>query len=146
LPYIPSTSNTDFNGQTIEGGLFVWDGTNTKLDYGLAFQWVINPWDSDFKDIRIWKGSSWEKIGTLEPDTIFHSVKFNLDIPEKTAGFTLDENQYQRNIFSDTSKTGWGTEIAARLQAEIISIYPPLSGFTPSHKAYFKDWYWLWKK
>jgi hypothetical protein len=146
LPYIPSTSNTDLNGQTIEGGLFVWDGAITKLDYGLAFQWTINPWDPAFKDIRIWNGTSWENIGILEPDTIYHSVRFNLDILKKTAGLTLDGNKFQENVFSETPKTGWGSEITARLQAEIISIYPPESGFTPSHKGYFKDWDWLWKK
>jgi hypothetical protein len=144
LPYLPSTINSEFNGQTLEGGLFVWDGANAKKDFGLAFQWIINPWNTDFKDVKIWSGTGWDKIGTLTPDTLYHSVKFNLDIKNQIASFTIDDFQYKKNCFSETTKTGWGSEIAARLQTEIISIYPSITGFTPSHKAYFKDWYWKW--
>ena len=67
----------------------------------------------------------------------YHIIKFNLDIQNKTASLKLDDHEYPNNLFSKTTKTGWGTKIAARLQVEIISIYPPLSGFTASHKAYF---------
>jgi hypothetical protein len=142
LPYLPSTTNSDYNGQTIEGGLFVWDGANTKKDLGLAFQWIINPWDSNYKNIQIWKGAAWETIGQLEPDTLYHSIKFSLDLKNSMAGLTIDGNQCSRNLFSETAKTEWGNEIATRLQVEIISIYPPITGDIASHKAYVKDWYW----
>lgn len=145
LPYFPSKSNSDFNGETIEGGLFIWDGNTEQKDLGLAFQWIINPWDVNFKDIRMWNGSEWIKIGSLQTDTLYHSVQFYLNIRNRIASFTLDGNKYQDNFFSETMKT-WGTGIAARLQAEIISIYPPTSGTIPSHKVLIKDWYWQWVK
>ena len=39
LPYLPQADVTsEENGQTVEGGIFVWDGGQTRLDYGMAFQ------------------------------------------------------------------------------------------------------------
>lgn len=56
LPYIPQPdTNSVLNGQTIEGGIFVWDGVTDKLDKGIAFQWVINPWASG--TINTWNGT-----------------------------------------------------------------------------------------
>lgn len=144
LPYVISTANTDFNGQTVEGGLFVWDGPDTQLDYGLAFQWIINPWDSNYKAIMYWDGIAWQSLGTLEPDTSYHTIKFSLDIPNETAYLTVDGVGFTQNIFSSTTKTGWSSIIEARFQAETISIYPPATGPVPKQKVNFKDWQWEW--
>lgn len=56
LPYLPSTDNFDLNAQTLEGGIFVWDGSRTRLDYGVGFQWVLNPWMDIYGEIRTWTG------------------------------------------------------------------------------------------
>jgi len=144
LPYVISTTNSDFNGQTIEGGLFVWDGPETKLDYGIAFQWVINPWDPNYKSVRYWDGSNWQILGSLEPDTDYHTISFSLDITNETAYITLDDFTYTKNIFSVTPKIGWGNTVDARFQAETISIYPPTTGTIPSQKVNFKNWSWEW--
>ena len=144
MPYTISTANTDFNGQTVEGGLFVWDGPDTELDYGLAFQWVINPWDANYKSFRYWDGSTWQALGTLEPDTQYHTVEFELDIPNEEAYLTLDGFTFLNNVFSATTKTGWSSIIEARFQAETISIFPPATGSVPLQKVNFKDWEWEW--
>ena len=144
LPYTIATSNTDFNGQTVEGGLFVWDGSNTELDHGLAFQWVINPWDPNYKALRYWDGSNWLPLGVLEPDTEYHTVKFELDIPAATAYITIDNTQFSLNVYSTTPKTGWSTITEARFQAETISIFPAPTGNVPTQEVYFKDWNWQW--
>ncbi len=145
LPYLPSTGQINFNGQTIEGGLFVWDGVTAQLDYGLAFQWIINPWDPNYKKLFFWNGSSWTSFNTnLEPDTQFHEIEFTLDIPNANATIKLDGVPFVQNVFSITPKTGWGTTVDARFQAETISIFPPETGPIPMQKVDFKDWEWNW--
>ena len=144
LPYFPSTSSVDYNGQTIEGGLFVWDGKNSKIDYGIAFQWIVNPWLDPI--ISIWNGTGWDKIGSLPLDSLYHVIKFTLDVQNKNAWLTLDGYEYPNNCFSKTKKPEFGPEIAARFQAEMISIYPPQTGFNPSHIADFRDWKWRWTR
>jgi hypothetical protein len=48
---VPSTAGGAYSAQTVDIGLFVWEGATTQLDYGTAFQWVLNPWMSSFGDI-----------------------------------------------------------------------------------------------
>ena len=140
-----SASNLDFNGQTVEGGLFVWDGFATQLDYGLAFQWVINPFDVDYKKIRYWDGSNWQSLGVnLDPDNKYHTIEFHLDISNYEAYLTIDNITYPQNVFSETPKIGFGATVDARFQAETISIFPPELGTIPSQKVNFKDWSWKW--
>jgi len=147
LPYLPRPVVTDlWNAQTLEGGLFVWDGANTRLDYGTAFQWDINPWRSEFGDIRTWTANGgpgqWVKVGHLKPDTRWHGVKMVVNMPLQTAALLVDGIQYPAE-FSKTSKPdSWGPEVAARLQAEIISIDPEPSGQRAAHKARFRNWKW----
>lgn len=146
LPYLPTTSSWPHNAQTIEGGLFIWDGGNTRLDYGLAFQWILNPWVSSFGDIRVWSGENggqWLTSGTLIPDTDWHRIEFVLDVQNQLASIKIDDVPYS-TLFSGTPKEGWGTETAARFQAEIISIWPGSNSVVPSHLAEFKDWQWEW--
>jgi hypothetical protein len=39
LPYFPvMDSAATLDGQTVEGGIFVWDGPHTRFDHGMAFQ------------------------------------------------------------------------------------------------------------
>lgn len=146
IPYVISASNTDFNGQTIEGGLFVWDGAGTQLDYGLAFQWVINPFDFNFKKLYYWDGVGWRYLSVdLEPDTEFHFAEFYLDIPNKQAFLKIDDISFPINIYSETTKQGFGNTVDARFQAEIISIFPPSTGTVPLHETRFEKWKWEWR-
>ncbi|WP_075602100.1 hypothetical protein [Saccharicrinis aurantiacus] len=145
LPYSISTANTDYNGQTVEGGLFVWDGPDTELDYGLAFQWVINPWDPRYKALLYWNGEGWDEMGVnLEPSDEYCEVEFTLNIPNREAYIKIDNEPFNQNVFSETPKVGWGNTVDARLQTEIISIYPSATGTVPTHEVAFKDWEWEW--
>lgn len=143
MPYEVSTQNTDNNGQTVEGGLFVWDGANTQLDYGLAFQWVVNPWVPEFGDIRYWDGAAWQYLTSISVDTNYHDVVFELDFQTNEAYLTLDGVSYLQNIFSSTPKVGWGTTIDGRFQAEVVSIFPSVQASTTAmQEVFFKDWEW----
>lgn len=143
IPYVISTQNTENNGQTVEGGLFVWDGADTQLDYGLAFQWILNPWVSEFGDTRYWDGANWQHLGVLSVDTNYHTLVFDLDFENEEAFITLDGVKYSQNVYSTTPKVGWGTSIDARFQAEVISIFPSAEAPTiPLQQIYFKDWEW----
>ncbi len=147
LPYMPSTSRTDLNAQTLEGGLFIWDGSTTRLDYGMGFQWGLNPWDK-FGEMRCWTdigGGQWQPVGYLEPDLSWHTLKIVFDFRRQMTTLMIDEKHYP-SCFTGTPKPAdWGTEIAAGVQIEIISVYPGEQGNGALHKAYFKDWYWLWE-
>ncbi|RZU50709.1 hypothetical protein EV385_2489 [Krasilnikovia cinnamomea] len=142
MPFVPSTAGGPRNAQTVEGGLFVWDGANTRYDYGTAFQWVLNPWDANFGKIRVWTGSSWSAAGYLKPDTAWHQVSFLVDPSGQRVELSIDGTQIPAP-FSRTTKNGWGTEVAARLQAEAISLWPGSTAtWGPQHEVLVKDWSW----
>ena len=144
IPYQVSTANVDNNGQTVEGGLFIWDGEDTQLDYGLAFQWITNPWVPEYGDIRYWDGANWLYLTNVPVDTAYHKVIFELDIENESASLTIDGVSYANtNAYSETPKVGWGTTVDGRLQAEVISIFPSAqAASTPMQEIYFKDWLW----
>ena len=149
LPYLPSTSNTTENAQTLEGGLFVWDGANTRLDYGAAFQWRLNPWAPDFGKLYAWQANAdagrWQEIGYLKPDTEWHHLEIRLNIKAQQATLSIDDLQDTSAFSRVTKPADWGTEIAGRLQAEIISIDPrPGNQIRAFHQGEFKDWHWNW--
>lgn len=145
LPEIPTPSNWQYNAQTLEGGFFIWDGGNTQLDYGLAFQWILNPWMSSFGDLYTWDGANgqWLYAGHLPVDTEWHDVQMAFDHTSQTTALIIDGVQIP-SLFTGTPKYGWGTETAARLQAEIINVWPGQNQSVPHHKAEFKDWEWQW--
>ncbi len=149
LPYVPTTSGSSYNAQTFEGGLFIWDGKNTRLDYGLAFQWVLNPWMSSFGEIWCWSdenGGQWTYAGHLTPDTNWHNVKFVLDYQNQTTALTIDDVSYLSKFTRTPKPDSWAPETAGRLQAEIISIWPGSQATTaPMHLAEVRRWFWNWQ-
>lgn len=145
LPFVPKADpNSPVNGETIEGGFFVWDGKTTRRDYGVAFQWVINPWDPRFGNINSWKGDAgWEKNGKLALDTEWHEVWMVVDCKLKTASLVIDGMPIPC-YFSTTKKSKcWGNTIDARLQAEVVSINPGPSKLKVPHRAEFRKWSWI---
>ncbi len=149
LPYLPRPVETDeWNAQTLEGGLFIWDGANTRLDYGTAFQWDLNPW-GDFGAVRIWTADGgegqWVTVGSLTPDTNWHHIEMVVDVSSETIELEIDDTEYSANLSKTSKPDSWGTEVAARLQAEIVSIYPEPSGLKAAHKAQFRNWKWRGK-
>ena len=145
LPYQPSTSNPNLNGETIEGHLSIWDGLNANLEYIVAFQWLINPWATNFGTIQAWDNPGvWRAVGQLTPDTAWHEVQMILDTGKAGTGLIIDGVQYP-SYFTTLTHPDWGDEIAARFAAEIISLYPGEQGNGALHKAYFKEWSWVWE-
>jgi len=148
LPYLPiPDTSASLNAQTLEGGLFVWDGAETRLDYGIAFQWSLNPWN-EFGFIRTWtdtNGGEWLNVGELTPDMEWHQVTMIVDFRRETTALLIDNKHYLSYLTRIQKPPDWGNEVAARLQAEIVSIDPEPSGMRAMHKAQFKNWVWLWE-
>lgn len=147
LPYLPVTNNWDMNAQTLEASIFIWDGSDTRLDYGMGFQWVLNPWMSSFGDIWCWtdtNGGEWAPSGYLEPDTEWHTVSMVFDHHLKATALLIDGDAFACAYSAIPKAANWGTETAARLSAEIISIYPGEQSTGPAHAAEFRDWSWTW--
>ncbi|MBI3151995.1 MAG: twin-arginine translocation signal domain-containing protein [Chloroflexi bacterium] len=150
LPYLPQqdTSATT-NGQTVECGIFVWDGPNTRRDYGMAFQWLINPW-GDQEDpqgtIRVWNGTGWIHVGQKPVDTQWHTLKMAVDLKRKTTLLTIDNKFYPSQYSITTKSPTWGTTVDARFQVEAVSINPcPDNIMKAMHRVQYKNWKWLWE-
>lgn len=150
LPFLPSADiNAQQNGQTVEGGLFIWDGKGTRFDYGMGFQITLNPW-SNFGELNIWStdessDGEWEVVGKLDPDTEWHLVEMSVDFQQKGAFLAIDGIEYPAKFTKTKKPDNWAKETAARLQAEIVSIWPEPDGIKASHRVQFKDWNWAWK-
>lgn len=148
LPFIPVPDpGISQNAQTLEGGVFVWDGADTRLDYGIAFQWSLNPWN-EFGYIRTWtdtNGGEWVTAGELVPDTEWHQVSMVVDFHRETTALLIDDKHYLSYLTKISKPPDWGTEVAARLQAEIVSVHPEPLGMRAIHNAQFKNWVWLWE-
>ncbi|HLF90792.1 MAG TPA: hypothetical protein VI451_17735 [Anaerolineales bacterium] len=150
LPYLPiPDTGAALNGQTVESGIFVWDGAKTRLDYGMAFQWIVNPWGDGAMPqgtLRVWSGSNWLQVGELTVDTNWHTLKMVVDFKRKNTLLLID-NKYQLSRFSKTPKDdSWGDTVDARFQVEAVSIDPrPDNIIQAMHRVQFKNWKWLWE-
>jgi hypothetical protein len=149
LTFIPEVTNTAWNAETLEGAIFVWDGANTRLDYGIGFQWALNPFDTkEFGAIRAWTdigGGRWVRVGRITPDLKWHRLKMVVDYRRKTTALLIDNKHYLSYLTKITRPPEWGPEVAARLQAEIVSIYPEPAGLRARHNAQFRNWVWNWE-
>jgi len=145
MPYLPSPSAWPDNAQTLEGGFFVWDGATSRKDYGIAFQWILNPWMSSFGEIRTWTGTNggeWATSGHLAPDTNWHTAEFIVDVVAETTALVIDDVTLPVALAATEKPSSWGTEVAARLQTEAISLWPGSNPNPPSHRAQFRNWSW----
>ena len=145
IPTVPTTDNWDYNAQTLEIGVFVWDGETTRSDYGVAIQWVLNPWIAEFGDIRAWamtaNGPEWQTVGYLEPDTEWHSFRCQYR-PGAVANIRIDNDNIDvAETVTEKSPT-WGNTIDGRFQLEIVSVWPGQNPTVPAHSAEFRNWAW----
>jgi hypothetical protein len=148
LPYLPATANVGTNAQTMEVAFFIWDGAGTRLDYGMAIQWILNPWVSDFGAIRCWSdahGGEWNPVGYLAPDTQWHDVELTFDYRRQTTSLKLDGTHVPCRFTAIPKDSSWGSEIAARFCAEIVSLHPGESNPGALHRVEFKNWRWTWE-
>lgn len=146
LPNLPSKITA---GQTLEGGFFIWDGATTKLDYGAAFQWRVNPFGSDYGKVYTWRATpagkrNWQEVAYLEPDTKWHKLSITLNLKTQTAILTIDDAIQDDAAFAQEQKPGFDNDVTARLQMEIISIDPRSSPIHPTHIGEFRNWSWQW--
>lgn len=145
LPAVPSIAG-DYKVQTLEIGLFVWDGADTRLDYGLAMQWVLNPWVSDYGALRVWRntarGPRWERIGYLEPDAVWHEAEFAYRPNSGVVRLRIDDQRIDVSPTTTPKPESWGNTIGARFQVEIVSLWPGERSAAPMHRAEFRDWTW----
>lgn len=149
LPYLPqqNTSST-VNGQSVECGIFIWDGPGKRRDFGMAFQWLINPW-GDVNDpqgtIRTWTGNAWIHVGHKPVNTQWHTAKMAVDFSRNTTSLIID-NKYYPSQYSSTAKPpSWGNTVDARFQAECVSVDPrPDNIMKALHKVQYRNWKWSW--
>ncbi|MBN1428359.1 MAG: hypothetical protein JXB07_08235 [Anaerolineae bacterium] len=133
-----------YSAETFEGGIFIWDGSQTRLDYGAAFQWVLNPWSNTGK-IYQWDEDQWVELGYLPLDTDWHDLTLIVDYPREEGILVIDDISYAIDVTTVTKPMSWGTETAARIQLEAISVYPGQSCMKAKHQVEIKDWQWQWE-
>lgn len=145
LPYLPSVSNTEENAQTLEAGLFVWDGLTTMLDCGMAFQWGLNPYER-FGEVRSSiegvSAAAWEPVGYLEPDTEWHTFTMMVNYPNQTTLLQIDDITYTSYFVGFPKR--WPAAISAGIQVEAISIYPRGVVHGALHRVEYRNWLWQW--
>lgn len=146
LPQLPTTSNWSYNAQTLEVGLFVWDGPDTRTDYGIAIQWVLNPWVPEFGSIRVWSqnqaGPAWKAVDTLVPDTDWHHLALLYRPDTSNATLRIDNDPIAIDETITNKHDDWGTTIDGRFQVEIVSVWPGSNASVPAHRAEFRNWSW----
>jgi hypothetical protein len=148
LPYLPQTTNTEMNAQTLEGGISIWDGQTTRRRYSIFYQWILNPYWERFREVSTWTGragGSWQTVGTLAVDTEWHHVSMTLDVQQQTTAVRIDGVPYPSSLAVTRAPETWGSEVAASLTTEIISIYPGETASGALHRAHFRDWTWKWE-
>jgi hypothetical protein len=149
LPYMPSRSQSQTNPQTIEGHIALWDGSGTvgkrRTRYTVGWQWLLNPWDTSYRDLRIWRDEKWSKVSTIRPDTSWHALKMELDFRGNVGHVMFDSGKYAVPSVSKALIPAWGSETAAWIAAEAISVYPGETGDGAMHRAQFRDWIWVWE-
>ena len=137
---IPSFST----GITVEGGLFIWFGNeDVRLDYGTAFQLIVDEDDSNFGKVFYWGGNKWIDSGKEVElfNDFFYKVTFTVNVESRNASIDFEgkeESFIFSDIFSETEKDDtWTSGTVARFQAECIS----KDGM--KHVVNFKDFYWF---
>jgi hypothetical protein len=141
---IPTRPGT--KAQTVEGGLFVWDGSRTRRDYGLGFQWVLNPSDPKFGAIQTWfmsnNNGGWRTVAYKEPDNEWHRFEARIDHKRNNASLWIDGEKISSAYTRRKKPDSWGTETAARLQVEGISLAPGSLMAAPMHTVDVRNWAW----
>lgn len=147
IPKVPDASDWTYNSQTLEIGMFVWDGPDTRSDYGLAIQWVLNPWVPEFGEIRAWRmtdsGPDWISVDYLEPDTEWHHFQCVYKPGEKARVRLDGRNRINVEETVTLKDPSWGSTVDARFQVETISVWPGANPSVPHHSAEFRDWRWV---
>lgn len=149
LPDDPRLRSADRAGQTFEGGLAIWDGSGSRLDHQVLFQWIVNPHWPDMYGVvqtavRVGDRAGWVPVGRIEPDDAWHEAHIVLDARRGTSLVAIDGVRFASALHAVPKPANWGPETAARLQVEIISLYAEDGSLRPLHRAEVADWSWVW--
>ncbi len=145
LPFKPAMDITQMNGETVEFSIFVWDGKNTRTDYGAGFQWKVNPWDGGSLGlVNYWKDEAWAPLAKLNLDNEWHDLRFVVNFKTSQTLMVIDGVSYPLQMSKTKKSSDWSNEISARVSAEIISLYPGSEEVRVIHQLEVKDWYWNW--
>lgn len=149
LPYLPAVTNTDRNGQTVEGSITVWDGKITRRQSIVGWQWLINPHDlATFGVLQCWTPSrTWQPVGKVAvDDTDWHSLRLVLDLTREATSLQFDGVHFPACYANTAGDAGWGDDVSAWVGAEAISIYPGTQNpGGKRHEAHFRNWRWTWE-
>ncbi len=144
LPYLPDARNTNFNGQTVEGHLGLWDGQASRLFSSVAYQWVISPYEKT-GTLQVWTARGWQAVGFIPVDTNWHTIRLALDPHCKATSLEVDGNLFP-SYYVEDQKPGFGTDVSATLAAEAISVSAgPACNEGKQHRVQFKHWMWIWQ-
>jgi hypothetical protein len=147
LPQLPTAPGATLRPETVEGGLFIWDGANTRLDHGAAFQWRVNPASPDYGKLYTWRADGvnrfWVEIGRIEPDTNWHSLRLEIDPRVRRAAIAVD-GIVDSLAYAQEAKPGFGDDTTARLQIETINALPSPGVAGWRGDAEFRNWRWQW--
>ena len=116
MPFLPDRDTRDYteNAETVEGAVFVWDGSGRRVDFGTGFQWLVNPWLPHVGTVQSWADSSsgygqWVEAGRLRLDLEWHTVTMTVDYPRRRTRLLIDGNEF-RSAFTETRRDGWGPD------------------------------------
>ena len=154
LPVMPDRENTDYNGQTFEGSITLWDGLESRLRTTVGFQWVVNPWsdagvvngwEPDPVPIDIDSGGHWVAQGHLSLDTEWHQLLMMLDPVNHIYMLQIDGLAFPATAVEEPGPASWGIDQSGVISVEAISIDPGarLTGGR-MHRVQLRNWRWQW--
>ncbi len=139
----PSSSNSEKNGQAIQAGLFIWDGSSSKTEYAVAFRWVVDPWSINYGQLYTWTGNNWQFRASITPDTTDHNVEIEMDRIDGIGILHFDDQTFT-NAFSTMVPEDQPSGVTARLEFSAINATASQLETNPSFSVNFKNWKWEW--
>jgi hypothetical protein len=154
LPVMPDRENTDYNGQTFEGGITLWDGLESRLRTTVGFQWIVNPWsnagvvngwEADPAPIDSDSSGHWVARGHLPLDTAWHQLMMWLDPVNYFYALQIDGVAFPATAVVEPGPASWGSDQSGVIAVEAISIDPGahLTGGR-MHRVQVRNWRWQW--
>jgi hypothetical protein len=147
-PRIPVKDQSETYSQNLEGSIQLWDGTNSRRDFIVAFSWVLNPFAKP-GTLQTWQADDnqghWQDAGFLTPDTEWHTAELILEPRQQRAQLRIDGQAMPASFTRTTRPTHWGNQTDARVTIEGSSVWVCEGGQGMPMQGEFKDWRWRWE-
>ena len=148
-PSIPIKNQPETYTQNLEGSIQLWDGTNSRRDFIVAFSWILNPFANP-GTVQTWRADDdqghWQDAGFLKPDTQWHTAELILEPRQNLAKLRIDGQTMHASFTRTTRPTHWATKTDARITIEGSSVWVCEGGQGMPMQAEFKDWRWRWER